>query len=84
LARTLCGLVGIELTLDPADAAVEDIHDRPEQCLQVGFKASVGQGCDQRIEHVGEGALQLGRLRQRTRIGLVVIGPVAVEGELVE
>ena len=84
LARTLRRLVGIEFALDAVDAAVKHVHDRPQQTLQIGFEARVGEGGHERIEHIGEGALEPGRLRQRTRIGLIVVGPMAVERELVE
>lgn len=52
--------------------------------MQVGLEAGVGERRHQRIEHVGERALELRGLRQRTRIGLFAVRPVAVEGELVE
>jgi Toprim domain len=35
-----------------------------------------------RIEHVGESALQLGRFRQGTRIGLIAVGAMGIERQL--
>ena len=74
LVRPLGHLVGIEVALDSVDAAVENVHDRPQQGVQVGLEAGVGQGRHQRIEHVGERALELRGLGQRARIGLIVVG----------
>ena len=84
LARALGALVGIQVALDPVDAPVEHVHDRPQQCVQVRFQSRVGQRRDQRIEHIGEGALQLRGLGQRTRIGLIVVGAMGIERELFE
>ena len=84
LAGTLGPLVVIEVTLDPVDAAVEHVHERPQQRVQVGLQTGVRQRRNQRVEHVGECALQLGGLRQRTRIGLIVVGAMGIEGELFE
>ena len=56
LAAPLRLLVVVELAFDPADGAVEEIDRRPEQVLEVGFEAGVGQGRDQGVEDVGDGA----------------------------
>jgi hypothetical protein len=70
LAGTLCPLIVIKVALDPVDAAVEYAHERPQERMQVGLQTRVGERRDQRVEHVGECALQLHWLRQRTRIAV--------------
>jgi hypothetical protein len=49
-------LVVVELALDPVGGAVEEVDGRPEQVVEVGFEAGVGQGGDQGVEDVGDGA----------------------------
>ena len=50
--------------------------------MQVRLQTGVRQRRNQRVEHVGECALQPGGLWQRTRIGLIVIGAMGIDGEL--
>ena len=52
--------------------------------VQVRLQTRVGERRDQRVEHIRECALQLGRLGQRTRIGLIVVGAMGIEGQLFE
>ena len=66
------------------DAAVEQVDDRPEQIGQVGLKPGVGKRRDQRIENVGERALQPSRIGQRARVRLVLEGTMAIELQFVE
>jgi hypothetical protein len=84
LAFPLRGLIGIEVALDLFDAAVKDVDERPEQRLQIRFETGVGERCDHCIKHVGKRTLQPGRLGQRARIALIVMGAVDAEGELVK
>ena len=74
-------LVVVEFALDPVGGAVEEIDGRPEQIVEVGLEAGVGQGGDQGIEDVGDGAGEHVAFRQRPRVGLVLEGTVAVELE---
>ncbi len=55
-----------------------------EAGVEIGFEASVTQGCDQGIEDVGDGAADDACLGQRARIGLVLERTPAVELELGE
>ena len=43
-------------SLDPPTKWVEEIDGRPEEIVEVGFEAGVGQGRDQGVEHVGDDA----------------------------
>ena len=55
-----------------------------EQVVEVGFEAGVTQRRDQGIEDVGDGATDDAILGQRSRVGLVLEGAVAMEPELGE
>src|SRR5208282_1236388 len=59
LAALLRLLVVVQLALDPADGAVEEIDHRPEQILEVGFEAGVHQGDDEGVEDVGDAPVTL-------------------------
>ena len=74
-------LVVVEFALDAADGAVEEIYGRPEQVLQVGFETGFGQGGDEGVEEVGDGAGDDWALRQRSRVRFVLEGTVALELE---
>jgi hypothetical protein len=78
LPGTLCPLVVIEVALDPVDAAMEHVYERPQERVQVRLQPRVRKRRDQRIEYVGKGALQLRGLGQRTRIGLIVKGTMGI------
>ena len=76
--------VGVELTVDPSGHAVEDVGQGPEQVLEVGLEAGVGERRDEGVEDVGERALDMIRFGQWPGIGLVGEGAVAEELQLVE
>ncbi len=84
LAAALRLLVVVEFALDPVDGAVEEVDGRPEQVVEVGFEAGVAEGRDQGVEDVGDGAGDDVALRERSRIGFVLEGAVAVELEFGE
>ena len=79
LAAPLRLLVVVELALDPLVGAVEEIDGRPQEVVEVGFEAGVAQSCDQGVEDIGDGASDGAGFGQRSRIGLVLEGTVAVE-----
>ena len=54
LAAALRLLVAVELALDPVGGAVEQVDGGPEQVLEIGLEARVGEGGDQGVEDVGE------------------------------
>ena len=72
-------LVVVELAFDPVGGAVEEIDGRPEQVFEVGFEARVAQRRDEGVEDVGDGAGDGVGFGQRSRIGLVLEGTVAIE-----
>ena len=84
LRALLRQLVVVEFAFDPVDGAMEDVHRRPEQVLEVGFEASVGQRHHEGVEDVGDAAGEDVRFGKRPGIGLVVEGTVAIELEFVE
>ena len=84
LAAPLRLLVVVEFAFDPADGAVEEIDGRPEQIFEVGFEAGVAKGGDEGVEDVGDGAGDGLGFGQRSRVGLVLEGAIAVELEFGE
>src|SRR5712671_5289003 len=84
LAAPLGALVVVEFALDPAGGAMEQVDSRPQQVVEIGFEASITQGCDQGIEDVCGGAADDARLGQRAWIGLVLERTPAVELEFGE
>ena len=84
LAAPLRLLVVVEFPLDPADGAVEGVDGRPEQVLEVGFEAGVAKASDQGVEDVSNGAGDGLGFGQRSRVGLVLEGAIAVELEFGE
>ena len=58
---------------------MEEVDGRPEQVFEIGFEARVGERRDDGVEDVGDGAGDRSAFGQRSRIGLVLEGTVAVE-----
>ncbi len=56
LAAMLRPLVVVELAFDALDAAMEQVDGRPQQVLEIGFEARVGECRDECIEDVDDGA----------------------------
>ena len=69
---------------DPVGRAVEDVHGRPEEIVEVGFEAGVLQRSDQGVEDVGDGARDRIAIRQEPLVGFILEGAVAVELKLGE
>ena len=69
LAAPLRLLVAVELAFDPVGGAVEQVDGRPEQVLEVGLEARVGEGRDQGVEDVGERGADRCGLGQRSGSG---------------
>ena len=84
LRALLRQLVVVEFAFDSIDGAMEDVHRRPEQVLEVGFEASVGQRHHESVEDVGDAAYKDVRFGKRPGVGFVVEGAVAIELEFVE
>ena len=84
LRALLRQLVVVEFALDPIDGAVEDVHRRPEQILEVGFEARIGERHHEGVEDVGDAAGEDVRFGQRPGIGFVLERTVAIELEFVE
>jgi hypothetical protein len=74
-------LVIVQLPLDPQHGAVEDIGDGPEQVVEIGFEARIGQCRNEGVEDVGHRSGHMVTVGQRSRIGLVTVGAPAIELE---
>jgi len=84
LAALLRALVVVEFALDAAGGAMEQVDGRPQQVVEIRFKARVAQCRNQGIEDVGDSAADDACLGQRAWIGLVLERTPAVELELGE
>ena len=84
LAALLRLFIVVEFAFDPLVGAVEEIDGRPQEVLEVGFEAGFAQGSDECIEDVGDGTGDGTGFGQRSRVGLVLEGAIAVELELGE
>src|SRR3546814_16496832 len=63
----------------PLGSAVEEVHGRPEEIVEVGFEARVFQRDDQRVEDVGDGARHRVAVGQEPLIGFIGKGPIAMK-----
>jgi len=84
LGALLVRFVVVELAADAVDAAMEEVHQRPEKVGQVGLEARLAEAGDECVEDVGDGAGEAVGSGERPRVGFVGEGTVAVELELVE
>ena len=84
LAALLVVLVAVELALDAVAGAMEEVHRRPEQVLEIGFDAGVRQRRDEGVEDVGERASDGVLIGQGTRIRLVLMRMIAVDLQFVD
>src|SRR5665213_1612593 len=84
LALALRLLVAVELAFDAVDLAMEQIHERPEQVVEIVLEPRVvehgAEGADRRVEMLLGGV----GFRQWPRIGLILVGTMAVKREFVE
>ena len=76
--------VGVEFARDAVAGAVEEVHRRPQEIVEVGFETGFAQRRDESVEDVGERASDGGFVGQGTRVGLVLLGAAAVELQFVE
>ena len=84
LAALLRLFVVVELALDAADGAVEDVDDAPEQVFQVGLEAGVLQGGGEGVEGVGDRGAHEVILGKRSWVGFALERAVAEELEFGE
>jgi hypothetical protein len=63
---------------------VEEIDGRPQEIIEVGFEAGLAQARDERVEDVGDGGSDDTGVGQRSRVGLVLEGAIAVKLEFGE
>ena len=81
LAALLRLLVVVEFAFDALVGAVEEIDGRPQQVLEVGFEAGFAQARDEGVEDVGDGGSDDTGFGQRSRVGFVLEGTIAVKLE---
>ena len=84
LAAALRLLVAVELALDAVELAVEQVDERPQEIGEIVLEAGAGQHGAQGFDRIVELGLHGIGFGQRPRIGFVLAGAIAVEGELVE
>jgi hypothetical protein len=84
LAAPLRLFVEIELALDAVDLAVEQVDEGPQQIGEIVLEARAGQHGGEDLDDGVELAAHGVGFGQRSRIGLVLAGAMAVERELVE
>ena len=63
---------------------MEKIDSGPEQIFEVRFEAGVSEGGDKGVEDVGDGASDSPSFRQRSRVGFVLEGAIAMELEFIK
>jgi len=81
LAALLRLLVVVEFAFDALVGAVEEIDGRPQQVLEVWFEACFAQAHDECVEDVGHGGSDDTGFGQRSRVGFVLEGAIAVKLE---
>jgi hypothetical protein len=64
--------------------AVEQVHGRPQEIVEVGFETGFAERRDEGVEDVGERAADGRFLGQGARVGIVLMGAAAIELQLVE
>src|ERR1700678_1876836 len=60
---------------------MEEIDGRPQQVVEVGFEAGFAQARDEGVEDVGDGGCDDTGFGQRSRVGFVLEGSIAVQLE---
>ncbi len=84
LAAALRLLVAVELMLDAVELAVEQVDERPQEIGEIVLEPRAGQHRAEGFDYSVELGLHGIGFGQRPRIGVVLAGAIAVEGELVE
>ncbi len=84
LAAALRLLVAVELALDAVELAVEQVDERPQEIGEIVLEAGAGQHGAEGFDYLVELGLHGIGFGQGARIGFVLAGAIAVEGELVE
>ena len=64
--------------------AVEEVHRRPQEIVEVGFETGFAERRDKGVEDVGQRASHGGLIGQGARVGLVLVRTAAVELQFVE
>ena len=77
-------LIRVEFARDAITGAVEQIHRRPQEIVEVGFETGFTKASDEGVEDVGERASHACLLGQGTRVALVLMRAAAVELQFVE
>ena len=77
-------LVQVELALDAVELAVEQVDERPQQIGEIVLEAGAGQYRAKGLDYSVELGLHGIGFGQWPRIGFVLAGAIAVEGQFVE
>ena len=83
LRALLLVLVPVEFARG-VSGAVEEVHRRPQEIVEVGFETGFAGRRDEGVEDVGERGSDGCLLGQGTRIGLILVRSAAVELQFVE
>ncbi len=84
LRAALAIFVGVKLALHALGLAMEQIGERPEKICKIGLEPRVRERLGKRVEHTGDDGLECVGLRQRTRIGIVLMRVIAGKLKLLE
>jgi hypothetical protein len=84
LAAALRLLVAVEFALDAVELAVEQVDERPQEIGEIVFEAGAGQHGAQGFDRIVELGLHGIGFGQWPRVGFVLAGAIAVEGQLGE
>lgn len=74
----------VKLALQLSAGTMEHVGERPAQIFEIRLQPGVEHSRNQRIEHIGDGAGDHALVRQRSWIGFVGKGTVAIKGQLIE
>lgn len=77
-------LVSVEFASYAVPGAVEEVHRRPQEIVEVWFETGFAERRDESVEDVGERASHACLLGQGTRVGLVLMRTAAIELQFAE
>jgi hypothetical protein len=84
LAALLVVLVAVELALDPVASAMEVVHGRPEQVLEIGLQPSVYQRRNEGVKNVDKRSSDGVLIGEGARIRFILMPMIAVDLQFVD